>query len=122
MSKYEDLDVWKEAHKLTLEVYKTLNDFPKDEKYRINDQLYRAASSIAINISEGTGRNTNKDFLNFLYISRGSLHETTYILLLAKDLEFIDNDKYHELICKCNLVGRLLNALINSIKNKAFSK
>ena len=115
MSKFEDLDVWKLAHELVLDIYRVTSKFPQEGRFRLTDQLCRASSSIAMNICEGTGRNTNKDFIHFLYISRGSLQETKYQLLLARDLNYISNEDYKLLIDKCAVVGRLLNGLINKI-------
>ena len=115
MSKFEDLEVWKLAHELVLEVYSTTNKFPQEERFRLTDQLCRACSSIALNICEGTGRSTNKDFVHFLYISRGSLQETKYQLLLARDLKYIDDNEYDKLLNKCDNVSRLLNGLIKKI-------
>ncbi|MCX7747155.1 MAG: four helix bundle protein [Clostridia bacterium] len=110
--------VWKKAHELVLEIYNITKDFPIGEKYRLTDQLCRAVSSIAMNICEGTGRKSKKDFVHFLYISRGSLQETKYQLLLAKDLGIINKIIHDSLDMKCSEVGKLLNALINRLENE----
>jgi four helix bundle protein len=83
---WSELEVWKQAHALTLEIYKVTSSFPKSEMYGVVDQLRRASSSVAANIVEGQSRNTTKDYVNFLYNSRGSLEETRYFLLLSRDL------------------------------------
>jgi four helix bundle protein len=119
MSNYEDLVVWKLAHEFVLEIYAITKRFPNEEKYRLTDQLCRAVLSIPLNICEGTGRNTDKDFVHFLYIARGSLHETRYILTLTKDLKLISNDEYSCLNSKCNAIGKMLNSLIGSICDKS---
>jgi four helix bundle protein len=116
MSNYEELEVWKLAHELVLDIYKLVERLPKDEKYRLSDQICRAALSVPLNICEGTGRNTNKDFVHFLYIARGSLQETKYLLKLIKDLNYLGNEDYDKYIKKCHLVGKMLNSLINSMK------
>lgn len=115
MSKFENLEVWKLAHELVLEIYRETENFPNEEKFRLTDQICRASSSIAINICEGTGRKTNKDFVHFLYIARGSLQETKYQLILAKDLNYINLEKYNHLLNKCDNVSKLLNGLIKKI-------
>lgn len=115
LSRYEDLDVWKLAHEFVLEIYTLTKKYPCEERYRLIDQICRASSSVAMNIAEGTGRRTQKDFLNFLYIARGSLQETKYQLLLSRDLKFISNEDYEQVIEKAYTVGRLLNGLINKI-------
>jgi len=72
-----------------LEIYKLTRNFPKDERFRIVDQICRAAISVPTNIAEGTGRHSKKEFLQFLYIARGSVEEIKYLLLLAKDLNYL---------------------------------
>ncbi len=118
MSNYEDLAVWKLAHELVLDIYKITKRFPSDEKYRLTDQLCRAALSIPLNICEGSGRNTHKDFAHFLYIARGSLHETQYIITLARDIGLVDNDEWLHLADKCNSIGKMLNSLIRHISSE----
>ncbi len=73
--KYEDLEVFKKSHELVLEIYEITKNFPKEEQTRIVNQMIRAAYSIPANIAEGNSRNTTKEYLNFLFISRGSLNE-----------------------------------------------
>lgn len=100
MSKFEDLKVWQLAHELTLDIYKLTDKYPKEERYRLSDQLCRAASSISMNICEGTGRRTKKDFSHFLYMARGSLQELHYQIILSKDLGLLDQAYYDLLIAR----------------------
>ena len=72
---WNELKVWQKAHALVLELYKLTATFPKTEIYSLVDQIKRAAYSIAANIAEGQSRNTTKEYIQFLYISRGSLNE-----------------------------------------------
>ncbi len=115
MAQYENLEVWKLSHEFVLDVYKVIEKFPTAERYRLTDQLCRAACSIPMNICEGSGRNTDKDFAHFLYISRGSLYETKYQLLLSRDLGYIDHEDYNTLLKKSDSIGKLLNALIKKL-------
>ena len=71
----EDLIVWQKAMDLTIEVYRLVKFLPREETYALSDQMRRAAVSIPSNIAEGHGRNSNKEFANFLSIARGSLTE-----------------------------------------------
>ena len=112
-----DLDVWKKAHAFVLKLYKTTKKFPPEERYGITSQIRRSAISIPTNISEGTGRWTTKELLHFLNISRGSLEETKYLLLLSKDLQFLDNTMYNEFRCELDEIGKMLNGLINSLRS-----
>jgi four helix bundle protein len=115
---YEDLDVFKKSHHLVLDIYKITSQFPKEEKYRLTDQMIRSAYSVPSNIAEGNRRNTIKEYVNFLYTSRGSLHELQYFLLLSKDLGYIKEYLYKEILNKCEDIGKMLNRLINSLKKK----
>jgi four helix bundle protein len=115
---FEDLEVWQQAHELAVEVYKLARQFPADERFRYTDQICRASTSIPTNVAEGTGRYGKRDFKHFLYIARGSLEETKYLLLLGKDLGFVAQEDYNRLRDRCKIVGKLLNGLINSLKEK----
>jgi len=116
-NKFEKLDVWKEAHKLVVDIYKITKGFPVEEKFRLIDQICRSASSVAANIVEGNSRQYKTEYLQFLYMSKGSLEETKYHLLLAKDLGYISASDYEKLIVRCNGVGSLLGGLIKYIKS-----
>lgn len=115
-NKFEKLEVWKESHKLVLLIYKITKKFPKDEQFRLVDQICRSSSSIAANIVEGSSRQYKKEFLQFLYLSKGSLEETKYHLLLARDLLYINSDEYNEFISQCNLVGKLIAGLVKYLR------
>ncbi len=114
---FQNLRVWQEAHKLTLETYKVIREFPKEEKFILTDQIRRAVISIPNNIAEGKGRRSNKELSRFLYIARGSLEEVRYLLILSKDLRYLDENNYKLLEDRLNSVGKLLNAFINSIRS-----
>lgn len=115
---FENLEVWKKSHELTLEIYKLTNSFPKQEQFRLVDQLCRSVSSVPANIVEGRGRYSYKEFIKFLYISRGSLEETKYHLLLSKDLNYINDTQYDDLMNKCIKIGKMLNGLIKQISKQ----
>ncbi len=114
MSNYKKLNVWKYAHKLSLEIYKMTKDFPKDEKYGIVSQIRRAASSIPTNIVEGCGQIDNGNLIRFLGIARGSSFELEYLILLARDLDYLKNDKYSTMNEK---VEQLIGMITNLIKS-----
>ncbi len=117
MRDYRKYDVWEKAHQLVLIVYKeALPSFPKTEQYELASQMKRAAYSIPMNIAEGCGRNSDKDFVHFLDISLGSVHELEYTTLLALDLEYITKEKHEVLSVKLNEVKAKLINLIKSIR------
>ena len=116
--KCEELEVFKLSHEFVLEIYKLVKTFPPEERFRLVDQLIRAAYSIPSNICEGNSRNTTKDYLNFLFMSRGSANESKYFLMLAKDLSYIEQKEYLYLNDKIELIIKMLNALIKSLKRR----
>ena len=115
---WKELTVWKKAHGLVLEIYKLTAEFPDEERFRLTNQLCRAAASVPANIVEGQSRQTTKEYVHFLYNARGSLEETRYHLLLAKDLELLDSDTYATLEADYETVSKMLNGLIQSLKRK----
>ena len=117
MRDYRKYDVWEKAHQLVLFVYKELLPaFPKTEQYELASQMKRAAYSVPMNIAEGCGRNSDKDFVHFLDISLGSIHELEYTTLLALDLAYITKEKHEVLSLKLNEVKAKLINLIKSIR------
>ncbi|MFT3679270.1 MAG: four helix bundle protein [Ferruginibacter sp.] len=116
MQNYKDLKVWEKAHQLTLGVYEASKKFPKEEVYGLTSQLRRAAVSIAANIAEGCGKNTQNDLANYLNISLGSSNETEYFILLAKDLNYLSIADYEILMKLVNEVKAMLIALIGKVR------
>jgi four helix bundle protein len=115
---FEDLTVWQQAHKLTLEVYKLTTRFPGAEKYGIVSQLRRSSSAVPANIAEGFGRATTRELLRCLQIARGELEETRYFVLLSRDLSYVTPQDCERVGQLCNGVGRLINALGSSLKRR----
>lgn len=103
---FTELIVWQKAHALALEVYKITQDFPKEEIFGITSQIRRASVSVAANIAEGYKRRSANDKARFFNISEGSLDETKYFLILARDLELIQDNK--DLLEKTDEVAKLL--------------
>lgn len=112
---WKDLIVWQKAHQFVLEVYRQTNKFPNKERFGLTQQLRRSATSIAANIVEGKSKNTDKEFASFLFNSRGSLEETRYHLLLARDLGYTDEKEYESSEKLAIEISYLLNKLISSI-------
>ena len=90
MHNLQELKIWHKAMELTTEVYRLTADFPKEEKYGLTSQIRRAAVSIPSNVAEGAGRNSNKEFIQFLAISKGSSYELQTQLLLARNFNLIN--------------------------------
>mgnify|MGYP001564311383 FL=1 len=117
--RFENLEVFKESHKFVLLVYRVTSKFPKDEKFALTSQLRRAAASVVANIVEGNARGHSREFVQFLFQSIGSLEETKYHILLAKDLEYISQDDYEASHQQAEIVGRLLSGLMKYWKQKS---
>ena len=115
MRNFYKYKVWEVSHSFVLEIYKKVKTFPKDEIFNLTSQIKRSAVSVPTNISEGAGRISDSDFSRFLGISYGSANEVEYLLLLAKDLGFIDNSDYESLVSKINEIKKMLFALINKL-------
>ena len=97
-------------------IYKLIKFFPKEEIYTLSSQLRRSVISIPPNIAEGQNRNTDKEFIQFLYIALGSASEVETQLFIAQRLNYIQNiDKELNQITS---IRKMINALINSIKRE----
>lgn len=116
MLTFLDLDAWKESRTLYKALYQAVKQLPDTEVYGISSQMRRAAISISSNIAEGQGRGSRKDYIHFLYISRGSAYELEAQLIACADLNLIDKNTLTDLYKQTIKVIRLLNGLINSLK------
>lgn len=114
MRNYQKFSVWEKSHQLTLDVYKLTPSFPKDELFGLTSQMKRASSSIPMNIAEGCGRNSDKDFCRFLYIASGSANELEYQIILSVDLNFINSENGQKLLFQVEEVKKMLNGLIKN--------
>ena len=103
MRDYKKLDVWRKSHELYMHIKKDIVvKFPKEEKFELTSQLQRAALSIPLNIVEGCGRHTEKDFAHFLNNSLGSVNETDYCCFAASELNYINHEEY-------TIVNKMIN-------------
>ncbi len=116
MQDFKKLKVWEKAHPFVLEVYRASKLFPSEEKFGLTSQIRRAAASIPTNMAEGCGRNSNPDMARFLHISMGSASEVEYLLILAKDLTILPEDRFAEMEAELFEIKRMLNALIQKIQ------
>jgi four helix bundle protein len=114
---WKDLLVWQKSHLLVLEVYQITESFPEKERFGLIQQIRRSSVSVAANIVEGKSRKTDKEFSAFLHNSRGSLEETRYHMLLARDLKYITDDQYDSVERLATETSYLLNKLISTISS-----
>ncbi len=115
MKDFRNLKVWEKAHRLTLDIYGLTRLFPKEELYGLTSQIRRSSSSVPTNIAEGCGRGSDADFKRFLQIAFGSAIETEYLLLLSKDLKYVDSSKAESLNRDTEEVKKMLSSLIKKI-------
>ncbi|HOW08712.1 MAG TPA: four helix bundle protein [Bacteroidales bacterium] len=115
MKDFRTLNVWQKSHSLTLRIYLKTEDFPKEESYGITSQLRRAVASIPTNIAEGCGRGSDKDFAKFVQISIGSASESEYLILLSKELGYLNNEDYDDVNEKICEIKRMLASLIKNL-------
>lgn len=92
MHNYKNLHIWQEGINLARKIYEVTANFPANEKYGIVSQITRAAVSIPSNIAEGAGRNSNKDFANFLSIAIGSIFELHTQITICEQIGYIDQE------------------------------
>jgi four helix bundle protein len=116
---YEDLNVWRCAMDLVLEVYRATGSFPRQEIYGLTSQMRRSAVSVPSNIAEGKGRFSRKELLQFLFHARGSLLELQTQITIARELDFLPARQSDKLTEMADEVGRLLNGLINRFQDMA---
>ena len=115
--RFEDMEVWKEARELSKAIYLLTLEEPFAKDYKFRDQIRSAAGSIMDNIAEGFGRGGNKEFINFLSISKGSCEEVRSQSYRANDFGYINEDSLNLLLFKTNTLARKINNLITYLKN-----
>ncbi len=113
---YSKLEVWMEARKLVNLLYDFSKLFPKEELFGLTNQMRRAAISIPSNIAEGCGRQTSKETIHFLHISRGSLYELETQFYIALDQKYIEENNFNIALSQIQICKKLLNGFINYYK------
>ena len=113
---HKQLDVWNESIKLVTEVYKITKSYPKEEIYGLTSQIRRAAISVPSNVAEGAARNSDKEFIRFLYTALGSLSEVETQIIISVELRYLSNPE--ELFKKITSVKKMLLGLIKYLKGK----
>ncbi len=118
MKSHKDLDVWKKAVDLFVDICRLTETFPREEVYAISNQMRRAAVSVASNITEGAARRTDKGFIHFLHISSGSAREPDTQVEIAGCIGFTDGEKASEIQNRDGEVLRMIYGLIRLVENK----
>ena len=116
MRNYEDLLVWRKAHDLTLEIYRSTRSFPSKERFGLTSQIRRSCSSIGANLAEGCGRRSDPEMARFVQIAMGSGAELSYHLRLAHDLELLSKPSFECLRSELSEVMRMLSSLSQKLR------
>ncbi len=114
---FTDLKVWQQGHQLVILIYKLTNKFPQKETYSLTDQLRRASVSITSNITEGFGRQTLKEKVQYYYQAQGSLIEVKNQIMIAKDVGYLPKTDFNSLYHQANITHQLLPGLITKTKS-----
>lgn len=116
--KFEDIEAWQRARKMVIEIYKISNDDLFSKDFALKDQIRRASVSIMLNIAEGFARKTKKEFIQFLYVSHGSLAELQSCLYIALDLNYLSKEKFNILYKECEEISKMISGLIKYLEGK----
>ena len=119
MRDYTKIEAWRLADDLTVAVYERTRSFPKEETYGLTSQLRRASYSVPANIVEGASRESNKDYLHFLYIERGSLSESQYFIRLAQRLDYLSSEEADALRQRTKVTFACLHGLISGSRERS---
>ncbi|MBD3281390.1 four helix bundle protein [Candidatus Uhrbacteria bacterium] len=117
INSFKDLDVWKQAYNLVIEVYIITKKFPRDEQFGLVSQMRRAAVSVTSNIAEGFVRKSYKDKAHFYNMSKGSLAELQDQLLISKDVGYIDELDYNKIETDLIRVQMILSKFIQKTES-----
>ncbi|GGF11970.1 four helix bundle protein [Flavobacterium limi] len=117
MSHFRKILVWQKSISLVTKIYKVTRTFPKEETFGLTSQIRRSSVSIPSNIAEGSGRESTKDFLRFLYISLGSIFEMQTQLEIAKNIIYITEEEFNNLYEDSREIERMLASLIKKLKD-----
>jgi four helix bundle protein len=113
---YRDLEVWRKGVELAVRVCHTARHFPASERFGLVAQIQRSALSVPANIAEGWGRGSTNEFVWFLKVAKGSLHELETHLIVAHQLGYLTTQRLDELLRETETISRMLLALIRNLR------
>lgn len=117
MRDFKSLDIWKRGILLTKMIYEISRNFPNEEKFGLQSQMRRASTSIPINIAEGCGRDSLKDFAHFIHIAEGSASELECEIIIAVELGYITDDLAAPAVDEIFQIRKMMNSYKSKIKN-----
>ena len=116
MRDFLQLEIWQRSHQLTLRVYTLTQSFPKEEMYGLISQMRRSSSSIPTNIAEGCGRNSTAELNKFFVIAAGSSSELQYQFILSKDLKYLNETLFKELLDEVIQIRKMIYRYCSKLK------
>lgn len=118
MHKYKELKLWQKSIDLVTDIYLSTRSFPDSEKFGLISQINRAAVSIPSNIAEGAGRNSDKEFLQFLSIAQASSYELETQLIISKNLSFLSVEDLNKLTIQIEEIQKMNFSIQSKFKQK----
>lgn|SRR5690606_12194954 len=115
---FKELIVWKKSIDLAAEVYQVVSVLPQDERFGLTSQIKRAVVSVASNIAEGSGRNSDKEFIHFLGIAKGSAYELLTQLFIANRLGLLEAGDAGGIMSKVEEVQKMIHGFQEKLKSK----
>jgi four helix bundle protein len=119
MKDFHELKIWQRSHRLTLDVHRATQPFPKDEIYGLTSQMRRASASIPANIAEGCGCQGDLELARFFQMAMGSACELEYHLLLAFDLRLLKESEYRPISKEGTEIQKMLASFIMKLRAKS---
>ena len=116
ITRFEDLDVWKESTSLAIDIYRISKDGELSKDFDFRDQIRRSAVSIASNVAEGKERETVAELIRFLYIAKGSAGELRTQIYIAQQIGYLEREKYDELNARAEKISGMIGNLIKTLK------
>lgn len=116
-NRFEEIEVWKSSRSLVKDIYEITNNKFFSRDFGLRDQIRRCAVSIPSNIAEGYERKSNVEFIRFLYIAKGSAGEVRTQLYLAKDINYIEDEIFNNLLKKCEEISKSLSGFIKYLQS-----
>ncbi|OGY68755.1 MAG: hypothetical protein A2586_01995 [Candidatus Harrisonbacteria bacterium RIFOXYD1_FULL_40_9] len=117
INSFTDLNAWKKAHELVLDIYSVTKTFPREELFGLVSQMRRAGASVTSNIAEGFSRNSSKEKIQFYTTAKGSLTELQSQLMIGRDIGYMLSHNFDDLFKKSKVVHKLVNGLIKTSKS-----
>lgn len=115
-SDFKDLRIWNQSMDIITDVYKLIKKLPPEERHALADQIRRCAVSIPSNIAEGQARNSKKEFIHFLSISRGSIAELQTQLLISVRLDYLEEIEVSEILLRLKHTDKMISSLMCSLE------